>query len=140
MVIVNQISNSAKKSELKKVDFWARSITFCEKTRREKTSYLQTSRNSFDNFYKSWCHRCKNNRFWVLIFLLSRKINILWTPKKDFEAPKKKWAHNNSWMLCENFLQLASHNLTNFAKIEAVATKINFFELWFFFWIKNLLF
>ena len=89
MVIVNQISYSAKRSELKKVDFLARSITFCEKTRREKTSYLQISRNSFDNFYKSWCHGCKNNRFWVLISLLSRKINILWTPKKDFEAPIK---------------------------------------------------
>ena len=41
-------------------------------------------------------------------------------------------------MSSENHTPLANHHLTNYAKIVATATKINFFEFWFFCWVTNL--
>ena len=92
-MIVNRITYSAKKSELQKVNFWARSIILCEKTSEikegKKLHIYNFQKTHFDNLYKNWCYRNKNGLFWVLIFLLSHKINILWTPEKIFEAAQK---------------------------------------------------
>ena len=59
---------------------------------------------------------------------------------KRYEAIQKKWARSNNCKSCKNFIQWANRHLTNITKNDAVGTKINFFEFWFFCSVRNLSF
>ena len=72
--IVCQFFDSAKKSELKKVCFWTRSINFCITCQNE---FFKSCRYKVFPlllflmfFHKKWCYGPKNELFWVLIFSL----------------------------------------------------------------------
>ena len=91
LVIEYQISDTAKKSEFKKVKFCTCSINFCKKLAKRKEMLFKSN---FDKFYKRWCYGYINKLFWVLIFLLCHKFDIL-TSSQKFCSCCKDWAHNN---------------------------------------------
>ena len=49
--------------------------------------------SNFNRFYKNWCCRYKNKLFWILIFFLCQKFDML-SPSQKFWSCSKNWAHS----------------------------------------------
>ena len=108
------------------------------KKRRGKNSIITTLGNSFWQLLQKLMLRVQKLTFLSSDFFAESQNWHTMNTWRDFWGCSKKLARSNNCISSESYMQLANHHLSNFAKNDATATKTNFFEFWFFCWIKNL--
>ena len=83
----------------------------------------------FNWFYKNWCCSYKNKLFWVLIFSLCQKFDMLLSSQK-FWSCSKNWAR--SWFskldLNWNWYQLGDCSIDKFCKNQCYGRKNQLFQ------------
>ena len=83
--------------------------------------------SSFERFYKNWCRRYKNTLFWILIFLLCQKFDLL-SPSQKYWSRSKSWAQSKFLKLDLNWNLFGNGSIGKFCKTQCYGRKNQLFQ------------
>ena len=115
--------HSKKNRNSKKCNFAPVSSIFVNRLLKKNL----VSISSFDRFYKNWCRRYKNSLFWILIFLLCQKFDLL-SPSQKYWSRSKSWAQSKFLKLDLNWNLFGNGSIGKFCKTQCYGRKNQLFQ------------